>query len=169
MTKHSCLNPWTSPTAYFGLVCVGAAACLFAIHPFIGFLCGTPIAFIGLAAAAAVQERTKNVHAVSGNVTFRLVSGACLLGLLLAAISAGSILADYFIAQGRSQPAGVAKGLLQVFVFALMPTAILVTSTARAQQTRPQQCWLLALYWLSFVPVAVLAVWAFYRRGTFWH
>jgi len=163
-TRPAGLNPWTSPIAYLGLVCVGVAACLFAIHPFLGLWIGTPIGLIGLAAAAAVQERSLHLPASASRTTLRLLAGVCLLGLLFAAILAATILGGHITAQVRSRTASPVPGLLVVGVLQLIATYVLVGMAANTHQIHPRRCWPLVLYWLSFMPVALLAVWALYRR-----
>ncbi len=148
-TTGNFLNPWTQLKAYVALAATSFGMSL-SFVPF-GALIGLPLAMAGLVATARLQDRTGNVQQLGGNWSFRVASVAGLVILFIGAFLGLVAQVELVLARSRNQSAPPNHHLGTIAILALLASAILTGSAARAQRATFRECLPIAFYWVGFV------------------
>lgn len=160
-------NPWANPIAYFALPLTVLSAFILRqpIIAFIGFivvLAALGMLMVAFSWALFVQLQLIELGGTKLKWTTGSMSCLCLLGLFGCMLFAVSPLLGGF--EKWSQP--VVGGRVAIgFLLSVLCTGGMVACAAKGAKLTAEQGILMALYWLCYVPAAVLVALIFMQSG----
>ncbi|MEQ2007047.1 MAG: hypothetical protein ABMA26_09625 [Limisphaerales bacterium] len=153
---RSALNPWADPTAYFALLlaALGAAILKQPVAAFIGgiiLLAAVMMLAFGLALAVEVQKRqcalggAKDCPASAGLNALCLIALFCLVLLTVSPLFGGG---------GKVSVPVEFPRVIACFILSVFCSVGLVSFASKDTSISVSRWWLMASYWLCYVPAA---------------